>query len=203
MQAPLRADTDTETDTNTASDRTSPLDGLAPSTAAPSAPRFQSYEVVILWFALFAWLAVFVGGTLIDSSPYRARFAGLNGGFFGILGDGFIVVTTYTLTNVGLLCLLASTLGALGARTGLGADGDTPRDQDSSAPASSAVLRGFFVFTAVLAGVIVFADHPVDPTQTQYVRLAGLTSLLAFTINYHPAYFANLLMKAGMLVGRG
>ncbi len=66
----------------------------------------------------------------------------------------------------------------------------------------AAVLRGFFDYATVLAGVLIFADRPVEPTQTHYVRLAGLTSLLAFVLNYHPARFGNLLKRAGELVGK-
>jgi hypothetical protein len=45
-----------------------------------------------------------------------------------------------------------------------------------------------------------FSDQPVETSQTQYVRLAGLSSLLAFTLNYHPHLFGNLLERAGALV---
>jgi hypothetical protein len=157
---------------------------------------------VLLWTALLLWLTVFVGGTLVNSAPYRERFAAVKGSVLGVVGDGLIVVTTYTLTNIGILCVLASTLGCIGARIGLGPDGESQPPKDTSSPNSSAVLRGFFVYTIVLAGVLLFADRPVEATQTQYVRLAGLTSLLAFTLNYNPTLFGNLLKRAGDLIGK-
>lgn len=180
------------------------LAGTTPSgpAAMPSRPSLVWWEIVVLGTALLAWLAVFLAGTLVNSSPFRTRFAAFDGTAGVVLVDGLIVAATYTLTNVGLLCILASALGALGARAGLGPDGDAAHAHDSTSPTSSAVLRGFFVYTAVLAGVLVFADQPVNPTQTQYVRLAGLTSLLAFLLNYHPALFGNLLKRAGELVGK-
>ena len=188
-----------------------PIDAPAPphagepkpaTTSRPQRHGLRPVEMLLAWIALPLWLAVLITGTLVNSQPYRARFSEFRGSPLEVLGDGLVVVVTYTLTNVGLLCMLASALGAIGARAGLGPDGDAHEHHDSSAPASSAVLRGFFVYMAVLAGVLVFADRPVEPTQTQYVRLAGLVSLFAFTLNYYPALFATLLRKAGDLTGR-
>ncbi|HKX46937.1 MAG TPA: hypothetical protein VJP77_09565 [Planctomycetota bacterium] len=177
-------------------------DEAAATTAGHPRHRLRPVEVLIAWMAIPLWLAVLVSGTLVNSQPYRARFADFQGSVLEVIGDGLMIVLTYTLTNVGLLCMLASALGALGARAGLGPDGDAHAHHDSSSPASSAVLRGFFVYMTVLAGVLVFADRPVEPTQTQYVRLAGLVSLFAFTLNYYPALFANLLKRAGDLGGK-
>jgi hypothetical protein len=148
-----------------------------------------------LALAILLWLSVFLVGTLVNSGPYRARFASLGGSLNAIVGDGLIVGVTYTLTNIGILCILASLLGALAAEANLGVDGEKPGEQDTTAPRASAILRGFLVYLALIAGVLMFGDTPAEPTQTQYVRLAGVTSLLGFTVNYRPGLFARLFAR--------
>jgi hypothetical protein len=163
------------------------------SVAVKQQSSIKAYDRFVIGITVIMWLTVFLLGTLVNSAPYRERFAGFT---------GMIVGLTYTLTNVGVLCLLASLLGSLGAEANLGVDGDTPMDQDTSAPRTSAILRGFLVYLALLAGVLVFAETPAGPTQTQYVRLAGVTSLLGFAVNYRPALFATLFTRLSKLFER-
>lgn len=146
------------------------------------------------------WLAVFLIGTLVDSAPYRARFAAFEGGFGGTIESGVLVLCTYTLTNVAILCLLACLLGASAAQAQLGADAEREADQDHTAPRRSALLRGFLVYLCLLAGVLVFGEDPVVATQKQYVRLAGFISLLGFLLSYRPQLFGRLLRRAGALI---
>jgi hypothetical protein len=157
------------------------------------------FDRIVLGVTVFLWLTVFLLGTLVNSAPYRERFAGLDGAFFGIVGDGVVVALTYTLSNVGLLCLLASLLGSIGASANLGVDADAAAEQDTSAPRTSAILRGFLVYLSLLAGVLMFAETPAAPSQTQYVRLAGVTSLVSFAVNYRPALFATLFTRLSKL----
>ena len=178
----------------------------APKTAAQeiwhSRSGMRVFDRCISAFTIVLWLGVFLLGTLVNSAPYRERFAGFTGTPLDVVSDGLIVGLTYTLTNVGLLCLLASLLGSLGASANLGVDSDAAMDQDTSAPRTSAILRGFLVYLALLAGVLVFADSPAGPTQNQYVRLAGVTSLLGFAVNYRPALFATLFARLSKLFER-
>jgi len=149
----------------------------------------------VMGITVILWMGIFLLGTLVNSGPYRERFAGFTGDPVSVVGDGVIVALTYTLSNVGFLCLLASLLGSIGATADLGIDGATDDQQDTTAPRTSALLRGFLVYLALLAGVLVFAETPANPTQTQYVRLAGVTSLVAFAVNYKPALFAMLFSR--------
>ena len=157
------------------------------------------FDRILLGFAIVIWLGVFLLGTLVNSAPYRDRFAGFSGDFLGIVGDGVIIGLTYTLTNVGILCLLASLMGSIGASANLGVDADAAAEQDTSSPRTSAILRGFLIYLALLAGVLMFAETPAGPSQTQYVRLAGVTSLLGFAVNYRPALFATLFTRLSKL----
>ena len=158
---------------------------------------FGVWQRITLVVAASAWLASFVIGTLINSEPSRTRFAALEGNLTSILSDGLWITITYTLTNVAILCVLASLLGTLGASAGLGADHEQRPDKDTSAPLCSAILRGVLVYFALIAGVLMFGDKPYAPTQTQYVRLAGIISLLGFSVNYRPELFGTVFARLG------
>lgn len=159
-------------------------------------------ELVLLWLLVAMWMAVFIGGTLVNSEPFRLRFANLEGGAWGMLQSGLVVAATYTLTNVAILCICAGLLGQLGAKAVLGVD-DSEHGaaiQDSTSPRSSAVLRSFFIYLAVIAGVLILGESPLTATPQQYVKLAGAISLIAFLVNYQPAAFGRVLERSAELL---
>jgi len=160
-------------------------------------------DIVLMWAGLVLWVGAFLLGTLVNSGPYRDSLAGLQGGLSGVVRNGMIVVFTYTLTNIAILCVLAGLLGTLGAKARLGTDHEREEDQDSTFPLTSSVLRAFLVYLLVVAGLLILGDDPASPTQRQYVRLAGFISLLGFVVNYRPALFGRLLKRAGALIEDG
>ena len=161
--------------------------------------RLGLLDTLALWTGLTVWVSTFLLGTLVDSRPYRDLLAGFAGGVTGTIRNGAIVVFTYTLTNVAVLCIVAGLLGTLGAKARLGADNENDGDDETS-PGASALLRGFLVYLFVIAGLLVLGNDPLSPTQQQYVRLAGFISLLGFIVNYRPSLFAALLHRAGAIV---
>src|SRR5690242_1916497 len=92
--------------------------------AARGVVRLGLLDTLALWAGLAVWVSTFLLGTLVDSRPYRDLLAGFAGGVAGTIRHGVIVVFTYTLTNVAVLCIVASLLGSLGAKARLGADNE-------------------------------------------------------------------------------
>lgn len=157
-------------------------------------------DMILLWICIAVWLITFVFGTLVDSRPYREAFAALAGGVGMVIANGLLVLGTYTLTNIAILCLTSSVLGALAARADLSTDIEAKAAGDTSSPRSSALLRGFLVYVCLIAGILIFGDDPMAPTQKQYVRLAGFTSVFAFVLSYRPALFGTLLQRVGTVI---
>lgn len=174
---------------------------MEPATDSKSSGNLSLGELVVFWGALPLWVGVFLAGTLVNSLPYRQEFTKLDGGPIHTIVIGLKVASTYTLTNVCILCLLASLLGMVGAKAQLGPDSERRSREDCTSPGISALLRGFFVYLALIAGVVVLSESPTEPSQTQYVKLAGLMSLVGFVVNYHPALFGKLMSKAFPLAG--
>lgn len=173
---------------------------MPPADPAAKPQSLSPVDMVMLWSCILVWLVTFLFGTLVDSAPYREQFAALAGGPAGVIGNGLLVLGTYTLTNVAILCLISSLLGALAARADLDTDRTPPPASDTSSPRNSALLRGFLVYLALIAGVLIFGDDPAAPTQKQYVRLAGFMSLFAFIISYRPTLFGSLLQRVGAVI---
>lgn len=169
----------------------------------PTKTGLRASDIVILLGGIVAWLFTFLLGTFVDSAPYRDAFSTFEGGAAATLKNGALVVATYTLTNVAILCLIACLLGTLAAKAQLGTDVDVGAGGDRTAPLASGLLRGFMVYLCLVAGVLILGEDPAAPTQRQYVRLAGLMSLVGFIINYQPALFGRLLRRVGTLVESG
>ncbi len=161
-------------------------------------------DMLLLWISMILWLAVFLIGTLVNSEPYRNRFAAFEGGIVGTIETGLVVIITYTLTNVAFLCILAGVLGVLGTKAILVSDAQASQEtyRDTTSPKNSAIIRGFLVYLTVIAGVLILGNDPAHTTQIQYVRLAGLMSLAGFVVNYRPAIFGELLQRAGSLIAQ-
>lgn len=72
--------------------------------------------------------------------------------------------------------------------------GEIPSDKID--PLMSGVLRGLFVYLMAISGILLVNDSPItSPTQTEYVRLAGLLSILSFLLSYNPSRFQSFLSK--------
>jgi hypothetical protein len=158
----------------------------------------NSMDMLLLWIAMILWLSLFLIGTLVNSEPYRKKFAAFEGGFLGTIENGLIVIFTYTLTNVAFLCILGGILGVLGTKAILVSDEQANQEpRDTTSPRNSAIIRGFLIYLTVIAGVLILGNDPAQTSQIQYVRLAGLMSLAGFIFNYRPTIFGELLQRAG------
>jgi hypothetical protein len=117
-----------------------------------------------------------------------------------------MVVLTFTPPNLALLGALAAVAGAAGRWM---TDGTSTEESASAAAArrhamtlrgwaSSAMLsalsRGFFVYLAMLSGLLILTGDPFDrPTPGQYVRLAGTCSLFCFIVGWQPDLLKKLM----------
>ncbi|PSQ95467.1 MAG: hypothetical protein BRD55_10550 [Bacteroidetes bacterium SW_9_63_38] len=104
-----------------------------------------------------------------------------------------VVLFCFTPSNPAFLCCLAGVLGALGRRVVLTNQRDRLRDH--AFPFLSAILRSFLVYLTVISGLLVLLENPILGTASpgQYIRFAGLLSLIGFFVNCDATVFATLL----------
>lgn len=123
----------------------------------------------------------------------------------------------YTPTNAAILCALAGLVGgcasnviiareqtALLAAAGDGSHEAGPANDlrlrrrlayMTESPFIS-MLRGFVVYLAFMAGILVVVDDPFkDPTGGTYLRYVGTVSLIAFAMGYDPTRFEELIKR--------
>jgi membrane-bound acyltransferase YfiQ involved in biofilm formation len=159
---------------------------------------------------LIGWFFTFGLGLFIASKPYRDQL------LQSFQWKAFLVsLFTYTPTNIAALCLLAAFTGGCASQLIISAmrspqdSGNKEKPEQLSdtqiymqeSPVSS-MLRGFVVYVAFLAGVYITSNAPfADPTQEQYARAAGTTSLLAFVVGYDPTIFRQLINLGAKLKG--
>jgi hypothetical protein len=160
---------------------------------------------VLTFIVIAVWIIVFLGGILVDSSPYRTQIASGQGGLLSWL----IVLLVYTPTNIAMLSLLMGLLGALGRCATLSADKESSKEseRDTINPFLSGVIRGFIVYLLTISGLlVVLAEPTLSPTGPEpYIRLASIISIVSFIVGYNPKYFGKLLNRAsqGIKTKRG
>ena len=164
---------------------------------APVTDHITWIELAIGTGALLAWFILFLGGSLIDTTPYRSQ---LSGDQAGLLAWG-VVGSFWTITNVGLLACCAATLGATGKRTRFTTKVVIRSEaihvsqplKDVFIYYASALMRGFGIYMLVFAGLLVLATETLEaPTQTKYLRLAATLSVMSFYAGYDPETFGSL-----------
>ncbi|MGH8563827.1 MAG: hypothetical protein ACREXW_06935 [Gammaproteobacteria bacterium] len=157
-------------------------------------------------FCVLLWLALLVLGLTVDSKPYRAA---LLTGFDPILL--IQVALFYTPINVALLTCLAGLIG--GISSNLTFHPATPPAETAAAEMHRALvrtenpfaslLRSFVVYLLFIAGIAITTDAPFsNPTADQYMRIAGLLSLIGFVVGYDPSTFNGLLRRVPMGGGK-
>jgi hypothetical protein len=143
---------------------------------------------------LINWTLLFTAGIIVGTEPYRVKLSSPEQLPFALgLQYWLIVLTCYTITNVAMLCLLSAYLGTLGRRTRIGGVEKNERGHDARAQYTSALMRGFFIYLALVSGLVILTGMSFsNPTQEMYVRLAGTASLISFLAGHNPTLFSRL-----------
>ena len=150
-------------------------------------------EVLIGVLGILTWGILFLAGINVNSAPYHDALAAAKSFTPDLLITWFIAFTCYTVTNALLLACLASVIGELGAHVRPKEPPTTVDVKESRHPYVGALTRGFFIYLVSISGVIITMDSPLtSPTPQQYVRLAGLISLLSFVMAYNPLLFSKI-----------
>ncbi|MFD1820469.1 hypothetical protein SAMN04515674_104182 [Pseudarcicella hirudinis] len=100
----------------------------------------------------------------------------------------FIIMLTWTPTNVGMLSLVAGLIGGLGRKLWR-----KSQITDEPFPTLSGTLIGFVIYIVFISGTFLTIDNPFGSTTPgQYVRTAGILSLFSFMSAYEPNIFKKI-----------
>lgn len=168
---------------------------------------------MVAFMAILIWISIFIGGILVNSEPYRQiisnyTFTPINTETLDTnAGEGtpnffialLVVALCYTPSNLILLCMCSGLLGALSRIAKLHIK-DATEDEipsDKIDPLMSGILRGLFVYFLAISGILLINDTPItSPGQAEYVRLAGILSILSFLLSYNPSRFQSFIAKS-------
>ena len=172
----------------------------APAPALSGLPRrpLTASEAVVGVTAILAWSVLVAVGVAIPTKPYIDLLSSpdRNPSLFAMAKAMFMILTCYTFTNVAALCCLSAVVGAIGRSAGID---DVERNDpatDLRTLCLSAVIRGFFLFLVVLSGTLFVSEQKFDDISIeQYLKLAGLVSLLSFAIGYDPHLFVTFFAR--------
>jgi len=139
-------------------------------------------EKIIGTLVILAWLILYCGGVVMGTQPYRDAI-NKSGDIFQIIIAWIITFLFYTLSNVAILCCLASIIGGICNRA-------------KDTPILILAANGLFIYLILISGLLLLGTSPFDNiSQAQYTRLAGTSSLFSFMIGYNPKMLSRLIAK--------
>ena len=121
--------------------------------------RLATAALIVLWFVILT-----IGFTVeaADLSGNAARV-------------GVLFVLSSTITNVGILAIVASVIG----------------EPDEWA---KSIRRGFTIYVGLISGVLVLFTESISmPTPGQYAKIAGTVSLICVVCSYKPELFDSFI----------
>jgi hypothetical protein len=188
-------------------DRTTADAGAAAATPSATTPsssaslpqrQLTRSEAIVSVLAISAWVILAAAGVAVSTKPYVDLISNANSktAMLELVKAWFLVITCYTFTNIALLCCLSAVIGAIGRSARID---DVERNDpatDLRTLCISGMIRGFFMFIVVLSGTLILSDQKCDDiTIEQYLKLAGLASLLSFAIGYDPHLFVSFFER--------
>jgi hypothetical protein len=171
-------------------------------------PYRKWVDYAVGFLGLAAWITLFGSGLLISSGPYRSRLA------TSFNWTDFAVATSlYTYTNVAILTCLAGVIGGVSSRLTFKGYEPKPETEDESAARDkslasvsmayrvesplASMCRSFLIYLLYIAGLAIGipggTEALSDTNPAQYLRMAGLLSLLGFAVGYDPTLFHAIL----------
>jgi hypothetical protein len=129
---------------------------------------------------ILLWLMLYTGGIVIGTSNYREILNNSND-ILSIAIASIMVISFYTMSNVAILCCLASMIGGI------------CRGSNALLPLAT---NGLFIYLILISGLLLLGSSPFDNlNQAQYTRLAGTSSLFAFVCGYSPGMLTKLITR--------
>jgi hypothetical protein len=195
-----------------AAEAAAPRPAVIHGTTVPLMPPMPRWLVALLGLvSLLSWVVLFAIGILIDSSPFRTALGPPQPQL--TLGNLVGASLLYTPINIALLTICAGLLG--GCTSLLSIDARDVQDRLRRAHESGrqdlinrfekrlkyltesplvSMFRGFLVYLGIVSGILLAISDPFEtPSPGEYIRLAGLFSVIAFVMGYDPTRFEDLL----------
>ncbi len=182
--------------------RTGPREIPIYNYSQPFAKDITRGEIAAGATILFLWLVFFGAGLFVPTSGMRdALWQGGADSVLKTIGYVLAVGAGYTLTNVLFLSCFTAYLGGMAQRWQVG-DGleKIPENTQCVPPTRiyiAALLRGFFLYLMFLSGfLVVSTEQTVTQTEfSQYIRIAGMISIVGFIVGYDPNLLLRLMQR--------
>ena len=164
--------------------------------------KTKTVSSLVLGFALFLWITLFVAGSSVPSDELMKLIRGADVSLVKRIGGLIGFVFTWTWSNIFWLCCTSSVLGEYGREA---------MSPGSGTNMQSALIRGFFIFLAMATGQLVIvgtislppsllegavtSEDPSVVSPGQYFRIATFCSFLSFFVGFSPKIFTSLLKR--------
>lgn len=144
-------------------------------------------RTVLFLCCIIIWVGLYCSGIIVGTAFYRSQFDPVNGSndFWFLVFCVIVVFLNYSMSNIAILCCLASLIGGLASLA-------------NDVCLVGLLAKGLFVYLLVVScNLVVGGNDLTSISQSQYIKLATMSSLFSFVIGYFPRRFDKLVSIAG------
>jgi hypothetical protein len=173
----------------------------------------RSSEVVFGVTTIFLWLCLFLVGIVVETASLRASIAeNTIASGWELVSVWFVLLTCYTVTNIGILACLCAVIGKFSRRSlayeSASLNGLKPAPiasfRDVLVLYSVAIARGFVIYLLLIGGLILLTTPVVtDSSPEEYIKIAGTVSILAFMAGYDAEVFKRAIDRVTAFSSEG
>lgn len=154
--------------------------------------RLDKMKNTIVFLSCIAvWCALFCSGIIVGTKAYRDQLSGSTGeitNVFWLVWCWVVVFVNYGVSNLIMLCCIASVIGGL-----------THQTHREHVP--RLLSRGLFVYLVFASSTIILDTSSLaDFSRDKYIRMALWMSLFAYTVGFKPELFEKMMAKSASRV---
>ncbi len=160
-----------------------------PAHADAAERQLRTKRLLLLVLGFGSWLGLYAIGCRVGAWRYLQAIRQPDIGMGDMIWNGLVISSSYTYSNVGLLCIIAALIGGLGRRLSQSSGRGRLRNEVVEGLLSKAVLRSVVIAMVVICSAIALGSPVTFRSVDPYVSFAMMMSAVGLVNGYMPQWF--------------
>lgn len=151
--------------------------------------QLRTKRIFLLVLGFGSWLGLYAVGCRVGAWRYLHAMEQPGIGIADMVWNALVIGSSYTYSNVGILCIIAALIGGLGRRLSQSSGHGRLRKEVVEGLLSKAVLRSVVIAVVVICSAIALGSPVTFRSVDPYVSFAMMMSAVGLVNGYMPQWF--------------